>query len=185
VEEYALVMQSIFSKVPVARASTVYDQIGPEIVHLQKGTSVRDRAEARNKKGAWIATIAICILLGLFFMDPFLYAMHKSSAIKAYLYLHNYDSDSSTKALEDSQMFTRDEIESMKSLHGSYLSYFSTPVDAEKTAASAVSFMSGVHALHNGDYANLDPVGKLRYMLFVRLGLYPPVAWKGLNPPVE
>jgi len=175
-------MESIFSKAPVARAATVYDRIGPEISHLQKGSSVRDRANARNKRGAWIATIALFILLGLFFMDPFLFAMHKSSAIRAYIYLHNYGSDSATQALATSRMFSADELQTMNNRHGSFQSYFTSPSEANEAATSAVDFMNRIHNLRYGDYATLDPIGKLRYMLFIRMGLYPPIVWSGLNP---
>ena len=179
-------MESIFHKAPVARAATVYDRIGPEIAHLKKGTSVRQRVEARNTKAAWAATIAIFILLGLFFMDPFLYAMHKSSAIKAYIYLHTYGSDAAVKSLANSRMFTAEELHTMNGRHGSFQSYFTSPNDAQATADSAVDFMNTVRNLrYGGDYTALDPVSKLRYMLFVRLGLFPPITWSGLNPTID
>jgi hypothetical protein len=178
-------MESIFSKDPAARTATVYDRIGPEISHLQKGNSVRDRAEARNKKGAWAATIALFILLVLFFMDPFLFAMHKSSAIKAYIYLHNYGSSSSTQAMAASRMFSADELQTMNNRHGSFQSFFASPADAQEAATSAVDFMNKAHNLRYGDYDTLDPIGKLRYMLFIRIGLYPPIVWQGLNPTLD
>jgi hypothetical protein len=178
-------MESIFHKAPVARAATVYDRIGPEISHLQKGNSVRDRAEARNKKGTLIASIAILILLGLFFMDPFLFAMHKSNAIKAYIYLHNYGSNSSTQALAASHMFSADELQTMNNRHGSFQSLFTSPADAQAAADSAANFMNEAHHLRYGDYDTLDPIGKLRYMLFIRIGLHPPIIWQGLNPTLD
>jgi hypothetical protein len=177
-------MESIFRKVPTPRAPTVYDRIGPEIKHLLKGASVRD-AHSRSRAGAWAASIAVAILLWLFFMDPFLYSFHKSAAMRAYVYLHNYNSASATDGLIASGMFTKDEILTLNERHGSFQSYFSSPTDAEQGAANAVAFMNGLHALHFGQYAQLDPIGKIRYLLFVRMGIYPPMVWSGLNPAVE
>ncbi len=134
--------------------------------------------------GAWAASIALFFLLALFVMDPFLYAMHKSHAIHAYLYLHNYDSTTATKSLASSGIFTPGEITVMNTQEGSYQNYFTSPQQAEETAASVVDFMKGLHALHYGQYLQLDPIGKLRYLLFVRIGLYPPTTWSGLNPSV-
>jgi hypothetical protein len=177
-------MESIFSKNAAARALTVYDQIGPEIEHLQKGEAVRD-AMSGSQAGAWAATIALCLLLGLFFMDPFLYSMHKSDAIRAYLYLHNYDSDNATNGLVSSNMFTKGEIAAMNERRGSFQSYFVSPEDAEHEAAAAVNFMNGLRTLRDGRYTELDPIGKLRYLLFVRIGVDPPEIWGTLNPSVE
>lgn len=178
-------MESIFSKDPTARALTVYDRIAPEITHLKKGGSVRDGSNAGSKTGAWAASIALGILLVLFFMDPFLYAMHKSDAIRAYLYLHNHDSTSATDALVASQIFSQDEIMAMNGRQGSFQNYFSSPAQAKHRAASIVGYMSGLHNLHYGDYPQLDPIGKLRYLLFIRVGLYPPTVWSGLNPSID
>ena len=178
-------MQSIFTKGVTARVATVYDQIGPEIQHLQRGNSVRDGSMSGSKAGAWAASIALFLLLTLFFMDPFLFAMHKSSAIRAYIYLHNYGSAASTEALVSSGIFSHADVNEMNDKRGSYQDYFASAMDAEKTAASAVSFMSGMHDLRYAQPETLDPIGKLRYMLFVRIGLYPPTIWSGLNPSVD
>ncbi len=178
-------MESIFRKQPAARAPSVYDRIGPEIRHLFKGGDpVRD-AQSKSKTGAWAATVAIGILLVLFFMDPFLYSAHKSAAIRAYIYLHNYNSASATNALVATGMFSKDEILAMNDRHGAFQSYFSSPLEAELGAANAVAFMNGLHALHYGEYPELDPIGKIRYLLFIRMGLYPPTVWSGLNPSIE
>jgi len=177
-------MESIFDKGPTARVATVYDRIGPEILHLQKGSSVRDGEFTGTKTGAWAAFIAILLLIGLFIMDPFLFAMHKSSAAKAYIYLHHYGSESATKDLAASQLFSPNEIEALNNRKDTFQSYFASPAEAGETATSAVDFMNGIHALRAGQYENLDPIGKLRYMLFVRNGLYPPTIWDGLDPSV-
>jgi hypothetical protein len=178
-------MESIFSKDPSSRNPTVLERIGPEISHLHKGGATAREGVRSSKVGAWIASIGLISLLALFLMDPFLYAIHKSEAIRAYLYLHNYDSTAATHSLVSTGIFSKDEIMVMNDRHGSYQSYFSSPAEAEETAATVVGFMNGLHDLHNGHYLQLDAIGKLRYLLFVRIGLNPPTTWSGLNPSVN
>ncbi len=117
-------------------------------------------------------------------MDPFLYAWHKSDAIKAYLYLHNHYSDSSTQALASSGIFTKSEIRQMNEREGNYDDYFSSANEAQQKASGIVGFMAGIRDLRAGRYDLLDPIGKLRFLLFVRIGLNPPTVWSGLNPSV-
>jgi hypothetical protein len=73
----------------------------------------------------------------------------------------------------------------MNDRHDSPQGNFSSPAQAEQTAASVVGFMNGVHDLRYGHYEQLDAIGKLRYLLFVRMGLFPPASWSGLNPTVD
>ena len=178
-------MESIFSKdASAARVVTVYDRIGSEIAHLNKGSSVRD-AGRTSKAGAWAASIALFLLLGLFFMDPFLYSIHKATAIRAYLYLHSYGAASTTAELVGSGVFSKSEISEMDAQHGSFQSYFTSTTDAKDQAQSTVDFITSMRNLRYGHYQDLDPIGKLRYLLFIRIGLYPPSVWSGLNPSVE
>jgi len=163
----------------------VFEQIGPEIQHLEKGGSTVRVGKAHSKAGARAATIGICALLGLFFMDPFLYEMHKSTAIRAYVYLHSQGSDTSLQPLITSGIFSKDEIARLNKQRGLYQSDFSSTIDAETHAAGVVSFVNEMQALHRGDYEQLDPIGKLRYLIFVRIGLEPPTTWSGLNPSVD
>ena len=179
-------MESIFSKVPPAKPPSIYDKIGAEITHIKKGQTgtAREGSDAGTKTGAWLATIAMGLLIVLFFMDPFLFAMHKSDAIRAYVYLHNYDSASNTDALVATHIFSDDEIAAMNAQHGSFQNYFPSPAAAQQKAAAIVSYVNGLHDLRYGRYEDLDPIGKLRYLLFVRIGLFPPTYWPGLNPSV-
>ena len=178
-------MESIFSRDPTSRARTVIEQIGPEIRHLQKGGATAREGARSSKMGAWTASIALFILLALFLMDPFLYAWHKSDAIRAYVYLNNYDSGSATRSLAASGIFSKSEISAMNDRHDSYQGYFSSPAEAEQTAVAIVGYMNGLRDLRAGRYQQLDSIGKLRYLLFVRMGLNPPTSWSGLNPTVD
>jgi hypothetical protein len=177
-------MGSIFTKKPATRPPTALDRIGPEIKHLKKGISVRE-GNSRSKAAAWIASIALLLLIGLFFMDPFLYSLRKSEAIRAYVYLHNYASASSTSGLVASGIFSKDEIRVMNDRRGTFQDYFSSVTEAENQAVTVVDFINGLHALRHGKYEQLDRLGKLRYLLFIRIGIDPPMAWSGINPSVD
>src|SRR5258707_1818621 len=85
-------MESLFHKDPTLRPPpSPYEQIAPEIEHLKKKTSIRSgKAGDKATLGRFCVLTAIATLLALYFMDPFLYAIHKGDAIRAYLYLHNY-----------------------------------------------------------------------------------------------
>jgi hypothetical protein len=176
-------MGSIFSKEPVQREPTPLERIGPEITHLKNKTSVRDGANKR--KMPWTIAIILFTLLGLYIMDPFLYAFHRYEAIRAYLYLHNYDNTTAAQALIDTGIFTSDEIHTMNNERGSYQDYFSSPQKAEQKAASIVRYVKGVGDLHAGRYNELGVVGKIRYTFFVSTGLMPPTTWAAINPSVE
>ena len=177
-------MESLFQREPVARPLTIYERLAPEIAHLQKGVSTRHGKGGPGGFFTWICVIAIGAVLGLFFMDPFLYAVHRSDAIRAYLYLHSYDTDATVQPLIDSRILSANEIIVLNHKDGSFQNYFSSRQDAEDKAAGIVAYMSGLRTLRSGAYQNLDPIGKLRYFLFVRSGLMPPVSWSGLNPSV-
>jgi hypothetical protein len=179
-------MESIFRKQPPSKAPTVYDLIQAEVEHLKsRNGSVREGENATSKSGAWLVALAVTALLGLFFMDPILYSFYKSDAIRTYIYLHNYDSPATTTALVNSNIFTENEIATMNEQRGSFQSYFTSPLEAQNKAESIVTFMNGMKALRTGRYEDLDSVGKLRYLLFVRIGLVPPTIWAVLNPSVD
>lgn len=178
-------MESIFSRALPTPAPTLFDRLGPELEHLQKVTSVRYGTMAHKQSYGWAAAIAICSLLALYFMDPFIYAMHKYEAMQAYVYLHNHDSKSYTDALAATRMFSQDELDALNRQKATSADSNMSPREAEDKAATVVAYMKSVRDLHLGRYEGLDPIGKLRYLLFVRTGLIPPTEWSGLNPSVE
>lgn len=177
---------SLFSKDPTARAPlTAYERIAPEISHLRKGSSVRHRPGAAGKGSAFFIVTVICVLLGLYFMDPFLYALRKYEAVRTYLYLHNCGTESQTRALIASQIFSEGEIAVLNRRQGSFQDYFSSPTQAAAQADSIENYMNGLRDLHAGNYQQLDFLGKVRYQLFIRTGVPLPTSWSSLNPSVE
>ena len=178
-------MESLFRKDTSRPAPSVYELIAAEVAHLNKRYSVRYGTAERGRTAQWVFGIAVCAVLGLFFMDPFFYALQKSDAIRTYLYLHNYDSGASADALVASGILNRDEALRLNQRQGVYQDYFASPDEAEKKSESIIAYMNSVRDLHNGRYEQLDPIGKLRYELFVRVGLMPPTHWSGLNPSVQ
>jgi len=180
-------MASLFSKDPTARPPLppyAFERIEQEIAHL-RAVSARHKAEEKTTMARVISCLAICTLLWLYFMDPFLYAYHKGEAIRTYLYLHNYGGEQKTQALLATQILSPSEKEALDHRQGSYQDYFANTVQAEQTADSIVNYMNGLYYLRKGDYDELDPVGKLRYLLFFRTGLLPPIDWSGLTPSVQ
>ncbi len=177
-------MDSLFHREPVARPLTIYERLAPEIEHLQKSASTRYGKGKSGGLTSWVIVLAISAVLGLFFMDPFLYALHRSEAIRTYLYLHSYDTDVTVQPLIASHILSKSEIGELDKKDGSFQNYFSSRQEAEEKAAAIVSYMNGLQMLRSGSYESLDPIGKLRYFLFVRSGIIPPVSWSSLNPTV-
>jgi hypothetical protein len=181
------VMASLFSKDPTARAVLPpysLERIEREIAHLRQSSSVRHKAGEKYTMARWASSIAVCALLMLYFMDPFLYAYHKGDAIRTYLYLHNHGSEDKAQVLLSTKIFSTSEIEVLNHRQGSFQDYYSTPTEAGKSADSIVDYMNGLYYLRMGQYDQLDPIGKLRYLLFFRTGLTPPTDWSGLTPSV-
>jgi len=117
-------------------------------------------------------------------MDPFLYALHKSDAIRIYLYLHTYGAGPETNALIASGIFSQDEIATLNRRQGSFQDYFPSPDQAARKATAIVDYMNGLRALHEGNYKQLDPIGKVRCVLFISTGLPLPTTWTSLTPTV-
>jgi hypothetical protein len=161
------------------------DLIEKEIAHLKKGRSVRTTGDDAR---AFSRTLMIAIILAavwIYVMDPLLFAYHRGDAIRAYLYLHNYGNDRKAAELAQSGYFSEYERQVLDKRIGSFQDYFVGTEAAGKTADSLIGYLQGVRDLHNDHYATLTPLNKLRYVLFVKTGLNPPVRWEFLNPSIE
>ncbi len=179
-------MASIFTKdTSRTRPPTNLEKIEKEISHLQGGSVRKKPGETSKRFATWVFVSVVGALLGLYFMDPFVYAMRKSNAISIYLYLNNHEAGDATKALIATHIFNKDEIAALNRRQGSYQAYFASPSDAKAAEAAVIAYMKGVNDLHGDHYDALDDLNKVRYRLFIETGLNPPKTWSMLNPSVE
>jgi hypothetical protein len=118
-------------------------------------------------------------------MDPILHAWYKGEAIRAYLYLHNYAAGPQAEELAVTQILSPEEVDTLNHRHGSFQDYYASPGAANRAAQTIINYMTALHLLHAGKYPQLDLVGKMRYFLFMRTGLIPPMAWSFLDPSVD
>jgi hypothetical protein len=129
--------------------------------------------------------IGACGFAWLYLMDPIEHSWYKAEAIKAYLYLHNYGAGNEATELAGSGILDAEEVTLLNQQRGSYQDYYATPQAAAKEATVIVSYLTSVKLLHAGRYEQLDPVGRMRYLLFIRTGLVLPTAWAFLDPVVS
>jgi hypothetical protein len=179
-------MESLFrKKIAADRPPTPQELIEPEIVHLKKGYSIRHGEKGRNKRPPWLTLLAFGGLLWLYLMDPLFHAWYKGEAIRTYLYLHNYGTGSQAGNLAASGILASDEIQVLDRRQGSFQDYYKSPGAAEEQAQTIIDYMANLHLLHAGKYQTLDPVGRMRYLLFIRTGLVLPTDWTFLDPALD
>jgi hypothetical protein len=118
-------------------------------------------------------------------MDAIFFSYDRGDAINVYLYLHNYGNDSKANAMADSGLLTPDEVKQLNARQGSFQDYFKGTAAAEARAAELTAYMRQVDALHHGQYEQLSLLNKLRYFLFVKTGLTPPIRWDVLNSSID
>ena len=172
-------MESTAPKDPFSR-----ELIEKEIAHLKKKGSSRNNREAQRYTSRSLLTLAILAVLWFYAMDPFLHAYYRGNAVHAYLYLHNYGDDKKAAALADTRIFTTYEIKQLDERQGSFQDYFRNVEAANESSEDIIRYMNGVHDLHEGNYAKLTPFNKVRYELFVKTGLTPPMRWDFLDPSI-
>jgi hypothetical protein len=178
-------MESLFRKnTPKGSSPTPYELIEPEIVHLKKGYSIRYGSRPPRKAPVWVLILAFCGLAWLYLMDPLLHAWYKGEAIRTYLYLHNYGGGPQADNLIATRIFSRDEVNVLNRRQGSFQDYYASPEAANRKAEAIINYMTAVHLLHAGKYQQLDPVGRMRYVLFIRTGIVLPTEWSFLDPSV-
>jgi len=178
--------KSLFhKKTPEGSSPTPYELIEPEIVHLKKGYSIRHGPRAPKRAPPWLTLLAFCGLVWLYLMDPFLHAWYKGEAVRTYLYLHNYSTGPLADNLLATQIFSPDEVEVLNHRRGSFQDYYPTPAAAEREAGTIINYMTALRLLHEGKYQQLDPVGRMRYLLFIRTGIVLPTDWNFLDPSIS
>jgi hypothetical protein len=180
------VENSLFHKgIPKSVAPTPYELIEPEIVHLKKGYSIRYGKKTERRAPPWLMVVAFLGLAWLYLMDPAMHAWYKGEAMRTYVYLHNYGSAKLAQELVASRILTTDEATMLDHQLGSFQDYYSTPQAAIDSADTIIKYQNGVQLLHAGKYAKLDPVGRMRYLLFVKTNLLLPISWDWLDPSVS
>jgi hypothetical protein len=177
--------KSLFhKKKPEDPSPTPYELIEPEIVHLKKGYSIRYGLRAKRGTAPWLLILGICGLAWLYLMDPVYHAWYKGEAIRTYLYLHNYGAGSLCDSLVASQILSAEEITVLNGRQGSFQDYYATPDAANREAEKIINYVTTVRLLHAGKYEQLDSVGRMRYLLFIRTGIVLPTDWSFLDPSV-
>jgi len=163
---------------------TPYELIDSEIAHLKKGSSIRQGPGAKTNTHPWLIILGLCGLAWLYVMDPFLHAWYKGEAVRTYLYLHNYGTGPLLNDLIATRIFSPDEVEALNHRNGSFQDYYASPEAANREAQTILNYMTAVRLLHAGKYQQLDPVGRARYLLFIRTGIIPPTQWSVLDASV-
>jgi hypothetical protein len=165
-------------------STTPQELIEKEVAHLKKGTTARYGNKPRRNLSVWLAGLFVCALILLYIMDPLLHAWYKGEAVHAYVYLHNAGTGTEANELAGSGILRPEEVAQLNRSLRNYRDYYSTPQDAARTARWITSYMASVKTLHAGAYDNLNPLQRLRYELFMRTGLVPPISWDFLDPDV-
>jgi hypothetical protein len=178
--------KSLFrKKTPRDSPATPYELIEPEIVHLKKGYSIRHGEKRKRKSPSWLVVLGFCGLAWLYLMDPFIHAWYKGEAVRAYVYLHNYGAGSLSDNLVKSGILTLEEADILNRRQGAFQDYYASPQAANDEAQTIIDYMKSVRDLHDGQYVNLSPVGRMRYFLFIQTGLVLPTNWTFLDPDVK
>jgi hypothetical protein len=180
-------MASIFDKDPAEKPEVpIYgrERIESEIAHLKKPKSVRDLKAEKYAYARFIVVTLVLAIIGLYVLDPILFAYHRGDAIRAYLYLHNYGSDAKAQALASTRILTADEILTLNHRTGSFQDYYPSAQAATDKADEIIAYLQNVHNLHIGKYDQLTLLNKVRFYLFVQTGIPLPTEWSALNPSV-
>ncbi len=164
---------------------TPYDLIEKEVQHLKKGSSVRHGGASKNRKMPWLVILGFIGLAWLYLMDPFYHAWYKGEAIRAYLYLHQYGSEADVAALTGAHILSLEEIDVLNHKNGAFRDYFKSADEARKRVDAIVQYQTNVQLLHEDKYQSLDPVGRMRSVLFIRWGIFLPTDWNFLDPTVS
>lgn len=176
--------KSLFQKGgPRIAPPTPHELIEPEIVHLKKGYSIRHGKKMERRAPPWVVVLGFMGLAWLYLMDPIVHAWYKGEAMRTYLYLRSYGSTQQANRLATC-IFSPEEVAVLNDRQGSFRDYYSTPQAAERQANDIIEYEQNVKLLHAGKYQKLDPVGRMRYLLFIRTNLVLPISWDFLDPSV-
>ncbi len=178
---------SLFQRKPAANSSTPptpHELIQKEVAHLKKRSTARLGDKPARTVSLWVLVVIGLGLLWLYAQDPILHAWYKDDAIKAYAYLHNHGTGKDADQLAGCGIMRPEEVVQLNQSLDPSATTYATPKDAAEVAQTVLAYVSSVKMLHTGHYESLDPVGRVRYTLFIRPGIPLPVAWDFLDPSV-
>lgn len=164
--------------------------IASEITHLEGMGSSRWRSNPFMATCRLIGGVAFLVVLVLYFLDPFLYSIHKTKAINAYIYLVRFGDASEVQPLRTCGLFTARDLTQLalraqQSESESVKDYFISTSQADQVVRDAVQYMTQVRALDSGDLTEATPLTSVRYYLFQNLGIITPHQWIALSPYIE
>lgn len=182
---------SIFTRnISTGLVYTPQELISDEITHLKGMGRSRWRTNPFMATCRTMAGFVFLALMVLYFMDPFRFAMEKTKAINAYLYLVRFGNPAEVAPLRASGMFSnldwqqleyRGQLAKSDSVRYDYVS----TTEAQKAVSEVAAFMQDMDALSSGKVETATPLTKVRYYLFRQFGIYPPREWLSLNPVIS
>jgi hypothetical protein len=181
-------MSSIFSKDPSGEGRpSPRESIREEITHLDKLGRSRWKTTPLAAFCRSFGMFLFLVMVVLYFLDPFLLAINKTHTVSAYLYLALFGNEEQLVKIQQSGMFTPEQLETLKlraqtTSPSTVKDYFLGTAEAEKTAANAIAYLDEVNALHRGELGNVSRLTLLRYYLFRQWGIVPPREWLALDP---
>lgn len=179
-------MPSVFEK---AQKTLNADLLTPESIQDEVKSSLKVRVKPNPLKTFFRITAVLLfgLLLGLFFLDPFIYPIQKTKAMRALVYMNLYGNPADVQELAKSGLFEERELKLLLAKDGDYSKFFPGGVrQARAAGTSAIDYLQESYALR-GDtpLEELSFVNRVRRVVFVNIGLLPPQYWNALNPEAE
>ncbi|MEM1058424.1 MAG: hypothetical protein AAGK14_04180 [Verrucomicrobiota bacterium] len=175
-------MNSVFEKARQANAVELFTYEGIQ-------NEVKNSARTKVKPNPLYTLVRVTgvvlfgTLLALFFLDPFIYPIQKTKAMRSIVYLNLYGDPADVQRLAASSLLDDQDVEALMVKDGDYRAFFpGGTAEAREVGASALAYMEEVKAMHEGNVDALTIYNRIRYYLFVPTGLRPPKYWTSLNP---
>lgn len=164
--------------------------ISDEVSHLHGRGQSRWRTNPFMATCRTVSGFLFVIVMALYFLDPFRFAVQKSQAINAYLYLSRFGNPTEVEPLRTCGIFTERDWRQLA--HRAQLAesdsskvFFVSTAAARDKVQETVDFMHECDALSNGQIGDVTALTTIRYYLFRQFGIIPPREWLSLNPVIE
>lgn len=179
-------MPSVFEK---AQKSLNVDLLSPESIENEVQGSLKTRVRKNPIKTFFRVTAVLLfgLLLGLYFLDPFIYPIQKTKAMRSLVYINLYGNANDAQELAKSGLFEEREIQALLAKDGDYSKFYPGGVrEARDVGHSAIAYLKEADAMR-GDtpLEDLSVLNRVRRVLFVNVGLLPPKYWNALNPETD